>query len=175
VDLAEGISQEDIKLFLVEAGEQLQLLDEDIVKLERDAGNTKLLEEIFRAAYTLRGSSVMLGHNRMSQLAHALERVLDKVRKGTLKVTSNVVDALLNGLDILRVLKEELLTNNESAADVPGVISRLDAIIGIEKIQPQNDIQTTRSQTEAPNLPKPDEGRFSGRVSYQVRVALNKD
>jgi two-component system chemotaxis sensor kinase CheA len=175
VDLAEGISQEDIKLFLVEADEQLQLLDEDIVKLEREGGNTKLLEEIFRAAHTLKGSSAMLGQNRMSQLAHALESVLDKVRKGTLKVSSNVVDALLNGLDVLRILKEELLSTKESAADVPGVISRLDAIIGNENIQLKKDTQTALSPSEPPNLPKPDNGRLSGQVSYQVRVAFKKD
>ena len=111
----------------MEADEQLQLLDEDIVKLEREAGNTKLLKEILRAAHTLKGSSAMLGHNRMSQVAHALESVLDKFRKGTLKVTPDVVDALLNGLDVLPTSDGKPASSLAKYADigVPILIKRL--------------------------------------------------
>jgi two-component system chemotaxis sensor kinase CheA len=66
VELADGISPQDIKLFLTEADEQLQLLDEDIVRLERESDNIKLLQEIFRASHTIKGSSAMIGHQRMS-------------------------------------------------------------------------------------------------------------
>lgn len=66
MELADGISPQDIKLFLTEADEQLQLLDEDIVRLERESDNVKLLQEIFRASHTIKGSSAMIGHQRMS-------------------------------------------------------------------------------------------------------------
>ena len=66
MELADGISPQDIKLFLTEADEQLQLLDEDIVRLERESDNVKLLQEIFLASHTIKGSSAMIGHQRMS-------------------------------------------------------------------------------------------------------------
>ena len=81
--LAEGITQDDLKLFLQEADEQIQLLDEDILKLEREDISEELLQGIFRAAHTIKGSSAMIGHNKMSELAHGIENVLDKLRKKT--------------------------------------------------------------------------------------------
>ena len=68
MELSPDITSEDLQAFLQEADEQLQLLDEDIVKLERDHENPELIKEIFRAAHTLKGSSAMLGHQRMAEL-----------------------------------------------------------------------------------------------------------
>ncbi|MHB8105767.1 MAG: Hpt domain-containing protein, partial [Dehalococcoidales bacterium] len=81
MELASGITQEDLKLFLQEADEQLELLDEDIVRLEKEAENPDLMQEIFRAAHTLKGSSAMVGHQRLSELAHAMENVLDNIHR----------------------------------------------------------------------------------------------
>jgi two-component system chemotaxis sensor kinase CheA len=62
-------------------------------------------------------------------MAHGMENVLDKVRKGTLPVSSLVVDALLKGLDGLRILREELVTGEESKADINTVLLELEAAI----------------------------------------------
>ena len=80
MELAPDITAEDIQAFLQEAEEHLELLDEDIVRLEREGDNQELLQEIFRAAHTLKGSSAMLGHQRMAALAHLMESFLDLVR-----------------------------------------------------------------------------------------------
>ncbi len=125
--MAEGITQEDLKLFLQEADEQIQLLDEDIVRLEREADNADLLQEIFRAAHTLKGSSAMVGHQRMAGLAHAMENVLDMVRKRTLPVSPGVVDALLSGLDVMRALKGELVSPGTSETDIGPAVAELGA------------------------------------------------
>ena len=105
------IDREDLEVFLQEADEQLQLLDQDIVGLERDPTNGDILQEIFRASHTLKGSSGMLGHQRMAGMAHAMENVLDRLRKGTLAVSPQVIDALLHSLDALRLLRDELLSH----------------------------------------------------------------
>jgi len=127
MDLADGITQEDLSLFLQEADEQLQLLDEDIVRLEKEENNPDLMQEIFRAAHTLKGSSAMIGHNRMAELAHAMENVLDNLRKGTLSISPQIVDALLHGLDIMRELREELVSSDANEADITGVVAELEA------------------------------------------------
>jgi two-component system chemotaxis sensor kinase CheA len=118
MELAAGITQDDLKLFLQEADEQIQLLDEDIVRLEKESTNPDLMQEIFRAAHTLKGSSAMVGHQRMSDLAHAMENVLDNLRKKLMTINPQIIDALLHGLDVMRLLRKELVTTGGSPTDI---------------------------------------------------------
>ncbi|MCH9010908.1 MAG: chemotaxis protein CheA [Chloroflexi bacterium] len=126
MELASDITPEDLQVFLQEAEEHLQLLDEDFIRLEREQDNQDLLQEIFRAAHTLKGSSAMLGHERMTALAHVMETLLDNVRKGTQEVTTEVIDALLHSLDGLNLLKDELIDDDAPETDVTSVIEELE-------------------------------------------------
>ncbi len=129
-------SPEDLKVFLDEADEQLQLLEEDIVKMERDGEDDELVQEIFRAAHTLKGSSATLGHKRMAELTHVMENVLDRIRKHRLKLSTPLVDTLFACLDALRALKEEIVTGQESAVDLASLVHRLtDAGAGAGSVQ----------------------------------------
>ena len=130
MELASDITPEDLQVFLQEAEEHLQLLDEDFVRLEREQDNQDLLQEIFRAAHTLKGSSAMLGHERMTALAHVMETLLDNVRKGTQEVTTEVIDALLHSLDGLNLLKDELIDDGAPETDVTRVIEELENVTG---------------------------------------------
>jgi two-component system chemotaxis sensor kinase CheA len=127
MELANGITQEDLKLFLQEADEQLQLLDEDIIRLEKEAENPDLMQEIFRAAHTLKGSSGVVGNQSLSELAHAMENVLDSIRKNILSVSPTVIDALLNGLDVMRVLRQEMVSPGASPTDIKDAVTELNA------------------------------------------------
>jgi len=119
------ISPEELKVFMEEAEEHIQLLDEDIIKLENEGNNQELLQEIFRAAHTLKGSSAMLGHERMAEVTHAMESLLDKLRNHKISVNSKIIDALLFSLDALKTLKGEIVTRRESDVDIPLIVSRL--------------------------------------------------
>ena len=133
MDLFSDIPPEDLKVFTEEAEEQLQLLDESIIRMESEGTDPLLIQEIFiqeifRAAHTLKGSSAMLGHQLMSQLAHAMETVLDRVRKGTLPITTPVIDALLLGLDGLRTMKDDLTAYRESVLDIGPSVAKLELV-----------------------------------------------
>lgn len=132
MNLDPDITQEDLQVFLDEADEQLQLLDENIVAIEGLDDSSDLIQEIFRAAHTLKGSSAMLGYPEMTDLGHAMETLLDKVRKGSLAPTTNVVDALLHSLDKLRLLKDALIELPDEPIDVSGVVAELNAAGGDE-------------------------------------------
>jgi two-component system chemotaxis sensor kinase CheA len=175
VELADGITPQDIKLFLTEADEQLQLLDEDIVRLERESGNVKLLQEIFRASHTIKGSSAMIGHQRMSHMAHGMENVLDKVRKGTLPVSSLVVDALLKGLDGLRILREELVTGEESKADINTVLLELEAAILQGETSPEAAVAAAELPLDNESKAKLDNAQSRGERGFHIKVVVNKD
>ncbi|MEE8372748.1 MAG: chemotaxis protein CheA [Dehalococcoidia bacterium] len=178
MELAPDITAEDLKVFLEEAEEQLQLLDEDIIRLEKEEGNEALLQEIFRAAHTLKGSSAMLGHTRMSNLAHAMESVLDRVRKGTLLPGSGVVDALLHSLDGLRALNEELVSPDESEYDIASAVAELNAAMGGEG----ESASVAGDGGEMGPLALDDDGRerlqsavAAGQTAYQVSVGFDKE
>ena len=175
MDLAAGITPEDLDLFIQEADEQLQLLDEDIVRLEKESGNPDLMQEIFRAAHTLKGSSAMVGHQRLSDLAHAMEGVLDQVRKGTLAVSVSIVDALLHGLDVMRLLRKELDSPDAEPTDINDAVTELSALI-TENKPPEKQI-TEQSAVLTPNAE--DQARMEkacreGKQAYFIKVLFNK-
>lgn len=123
MELVFNATPEDIKVFLEEAEELLQLLDEDLVRLERETENAPLLQEIFRIVHTLKGSSAALGHEKMARLSHAMESTLDKLRKSEAVVTTQTIDALLKGLDCLRVFAVEVRTSQDSGVEMDAVLA----------------------------------------------------
>jgi two-component system chemotaxis sensor kinase CheA len=132
------IEPDEVGFFIQEADEHLQALDEDLVRLEQEGDNVDLLQRIFRAVHTLKGASAMIHHQRMADLTHAMENVLDGFRKGTLVPTPSLIDTLLEGLDILKVLKEEVITLEESDADVGGVVATLEALGRTDPLEGQS-------------------------------------
>ena len=128
IDLDADLSPEELQVFLQDTDEQLQLLDEDIVKLENEGDNPDLLQEIFRAAHTIKGSSAMVGYETMAELTHAMESILDKLRHGELSVTTEIADALLHALDDLRVLRENLTADEETDIDINAAIEQLEKL-----------------------------------------------
>jgi len=97
------LSQDELELFVTEAEENIANLENGLLKLERE-GDAALVAELFRYAHTLKGSAGAAGLTEMSQLAHAMENLLDEVRNGTRKVTSDLVDTLLECVDMLRAM-----------------------------------------------------------------------
>jgi len=125
MDLVLDASAEDLKVFLAEGEELLALLDANILTLEKGGRDRAVLQEIFRAAHTLKGSSAAIGHQRMANLTHLMESVLDKVRKDELETSTELIDLLLECLDALRVLHGEVATLRESAEDFTPLVRRL--------------------------------------------------
>ena len=130
MDLASDITPEDIEVFLQEAEEQLQLMDEEIVQVEKEEDPSSLLQNIFRAAHTLKGSSAMLGYDAMTHLGHAMENLLDHLRDGSVEVSTGVIDALLGSLDVLKVMKEDLASGSDSNIDAAPAVAALEQAAG---------------------------------------------
>lgn len=125
MDLKFDASAEDLKVFVQEAEELIQQIDESILRLEKEGEDPELIQEIFRAAHTIKGSAGMLGHERMAQLMHAWETLFDKVRKSELSVTTELIDLLLDCLDALKVLKDECYTLKASDVDIESLSNQL--------------------------------------------------
>ncbi len=145
MSLATDVTAEEMQVFLEEAEEQIALLDRSIVGLEVNGGDPQLLQEIFRAAHTIKGSSAMLGHQRMTELTHAMESLLDLLRKGKLKASEEVVDCLLQGLDILKMLRDELVLQEESDVNVAPAVAKLREVAGKASITDRRRSGDSRS------------------------------
>src|SRR3981081_190710 len=105
-ELQFDLSADDQALFLAEGDETLQRVEESLVDLERAPDDQALLNEIFRAAHTIKGNSATIGHTRMAALTHAMETRLDDVRKRTASVTPQLIEAMLEALDVLKLLRD---------------------------------------------------------------------
>ncbi len=123
IDLDE--MKEIIDDFLVEADELLHSLDTNLVKLEATPNDLNLLNEIFRAAHTIKGTSSFLGFEQVTSLTHKMEDVLNKLRKAEMVVTPSIMDLLLESLDMLKVLIANVHESNFEEVEIEGLIASL--------------------------------------------------
>ena len=102
-----------LEIFLDETKEHLQNLNTQILNLEADAENMDTVNEIFRAAHSLKGMAGTMGYKRMQNLTHDMENVFSEVRNGNIKVQPEMIDVLFQCLDAL----EEYTNNIQETAD----------------------------------------------------------
>ena len=130
-----GMSQEffDPELFadfIAEAKEHLETIEPNLLELEKTPDNLALLNDIFRPMHSLKGASGFLGLNRINQLAHKSENILDELRKGSMVVTSEIMDVILASTDALRQMIDNLeVTNAEGDVEIEHIMAQIDAIL----------------------------------------------
>lgn len=121
------LTPEEMELFLQEANEQVDTMEELLVTLESGAGDDALAA-IFRAAHTLKGGAATAGMQRTAELTHVLESLLDQIRSGNRDADADTVDALLDAVDWLRTNLRIIEQHGiESDADVSDIVARLEA------------------------------------------------
>jgi len=99
--------------FINESNEHLESLEPKLLQLEKEPNNLELLNDIFRSFHTIKGASSFLGLTQIINLSHKLENVLDSLRRGKLKATSEIIDLLFKGTDILKTLFEDLSSGDK--------------------------------------------------------------
>lgn len=117
-------SETEIAVFLDELDEKIEILNENLLLLEKEESNPELLQEIFRAAHTIKGSSAVMGYNRVSQLTHEMENLFDRLRQGTLDISAELIDLLFESLDVLKSLRDEI-TGQGDHVDIEITVNRL--------------------------------------------------
>src|SRR5580658_10866763 len=111
---------EIVKDFLVESYENLDLLDRDLVGLEKNPKDRDALAEVFRTIHTIKGTSGFLGFSKLERVAHAGESLLTRLRDGELTLNPERTTALLGMVDAVRqMLKEITSTGQDGENDYP--------------------------------------------------------
>lgn len=135
-----------IQDFNANSEEIMTALDEAILQLEKEPDNKEIIEEIFRGAHTLKGAAGMFGFKALERVMHRMENLFDLIRKNRLAVTSDTVDVVFQGLDLLRVLLQAVKDGKPCGAEtVPVVIALEQAARGqpskIVKAAPTSDTE----------------------------------
>ena len=142
--------------FLIEAGDLLSGVDNKLVDLERSPDDRGLLNEIFRGFHTIKGGAGFLNATELVTLCHLTENLFDKLRNGELRITPEVMDAILEATATVRDMFDCLEHGTQPAAANAALIARLrQAIAGEWSGAPRPAAQPARVAPPAPPAPKP--------------------
>lgn len=106
-----------LEIFIDESNEHLQTLSDQLMIIEKEPDNKNTIDEIFRAAHSLKGMAGTMGYKRMQNLTHDMENVFSEVRNGNLKVNSSMVDVLFQCLDALQVYVSNIQQSQDEGTD----------------------------------------------------------
>lgn len=141
-----------LEIFIDETREYLQSLNEQLLILEESPDNQDTINEIFRAAHTIKGMAGTMGFKRMQKLTHDMENVFSEVRNEKMSVTSELVDTLFKGLDALQGYLDSIVeTGSEGEDDNQDIIDGLAKILaeGLSKGVVKKEIAPEKEAMEA--------------------------
>ncbi|MEW6698040.1 MAG: chemotaxis protein CheA [Bacillota bacterium] len=180
----------EIGVFIDELEEKIQVINDGLLVLERDEENSDIIQEIFRAAHTIKGSSGIMGYQNMAGLTHEMENLFDKIRHGEIHVTSAMVNVLFEALDTLKALKEEV-TGGGPAVDTSAVVARIKGFVEggstagqnptihaapVQNVSAEPEL-STRSWLEIRDVEENviREAEYRGFQCYKVAVDIDRD
>lgn len=139
-----------LEIFIDETKEHLQNLNEQLLVLEKEPENTDTINEIFRAAHSLKGMAGTMGFKRMQRLTHDMENVFSEIRNGKFKVTAPMVDVLFRGLDALENYLDNVVSSgDEGEEDNEDVINDLNAFLNGGSAAPDKKAETSSATPAA--------------------------
>lgn len=106
-----------LEIFVEETREHLQNLNEHILVLEKEPDNKETIDEIFRAAHSLKGMSGTMGYKRMQHLTHNMENAFSEIKNGRMQATSDLVDIIFQCLDALETYLDNIINNQDEGTD----------------------------------------------------------
>jgi two-component system chemotaxis sensor kinase CheA len=128
-DYLDPNNEELLKDFFSEAQMQVDTLEQNILVLENEGANKDAVDEIFRAAHTLKGGSATVEMMELSHFTHLVEDVLDAIRSDQLVVNEDVVDTLLSAIDVIKAMLEQRMNGAVYQEDTSQIESRLSALL----------------------------------------------
>jgi chemotaxis protein histidine kinase CheA/CheY-like chemotaxis protein len=163
--------------FVQEAREYLEVLNRDMVGLEKNRDSGDLLVEMLRAAHTLKGSSRMLKYMDVNQVSHCLEDALEDVRDGRVAMSAEVGDVLFLALDQIGSCVEGIARGSEGDRDVSAVCRSLESLRAVA--EPVADpapasaaVPVAAAEVADAGVPVPDRSAFAGTFVQEAREHL---
>ncbi len=160
--------QEIMEDFLIEAFEMNEQLDQDLVELEHNPEDLDLLNRIFRVAHTIKGSSSFLNLNILTHLTHNMEDVLNRARKGEIKITPDIMDVVLRSIDLMKTLLVTIRdtgsdTNNGKENEIEEAVKQLQAITS-------QNLESTKETSGTKEAPKEVKEEIKEKTKEEVKA-----
>ncbi len=152
-DYLDPNNEELLKDFFSEANGQVEALEQNVLVLENDPSNHDAIDEIFRAAHTLKGGSGTVEMTELAQFTHLVEDVLDGIRSGKAKADESLIDALLASIDVIKAMLDARANGRAYKEDYSAVKDTLAALKGIASGKPAP--AKAASPQSAPASPPP--------------------
>lgn len=150
-----------LEIFIDETKEHLQTLSDQLMILEQEPENMDTINEIFRAAHSLKGMAGTMGYKRMQRLTHDMENVFQEVRSGNMTVKSELVDVLFRGLDALESYLSNIMeTADEGTEDNEEIINTLNGIADAATGKEGADAVVSAIASTAPETSKASGARY---------------
>ncbi len=183
------MNQQDIdeltEVFVDESQEIVENLDKDVLELEQYVGaptvNRDLLNNIFRYAHTLKGNSGLAGADKLRDLAHKLESLLDRLRKEKIALSGEIVDVLFEGIDRIKSILQEIISGTDNNTVIEDVIKQVENILaGKSTEKPASEVSkpaVDKAKTPKPT-PKPDkpqgEKTIPSEIPWEIKRVLTE-
>jgi len=132
-DYLDPNNEELLKDFFIEAELQVETLEQNILVLENDPGEKDSIDEIFRAAHTLKGAAATVQMTQLAKFTHLVEDVLDGIRGGGTAVDEGVIDLLLNSIDVIKEMMQTAKDGTSYDRDISDIEEGLRSLLGGEK------------------------------------------
>ena len=129
-DYLDPNNEELLKDFFAEAQMQVDTLEQNVLVLENDVGNKDAVDEIFRAAHTLKGGSATVEMMELSGFTHLVEDVFDAIRGDKLSVNEDVIDILLSAIDVIKAMLGQRMNGSVYQEDISDIMDKLKALLG---------------------------------------------
>ncbi|MDR1025495.1 MAG: chemotaxis protein CheA [Treponema sp.] len=150
-DYLDPNNEELLKDFFSEAQMQVDTLEQNILVLENEGGNKDSVDEIFRAAHTLKGGSATVEMMELSHFTHLVEDVLDAIRSDQLSVNEDVVDVLLSAIDVIKAMLGRRMEGAVYQEDTSEIETKLSALLPDDARSKKG----SAARAAAPKAPKP--------------------
>jgi len=179
-------TEQYLDVFIDESVEHLDVLYNQLVELEKNPTEKKVIEEIFRAAHTIKGMSATMGFEDVAHLTHYIENVFDGIRYDKIAVNAQIIDVLFSAIDQLNAMLEDISNGGDGKQNVKQVVAQLENIekgVSIDEVAAAKEekketttgsLQTLKSidEFEMAILNESSERGFS---NYEITVELRED
>lgn len=180
-------SNQYLDIFIDESTEHLDTLYEQLLELEKQPEEKSIIEEIFRAAHTLKGMSATMGYDDLANLTHKLENVFDGIRYDKIKVQPDMMDDMFKAVDQLNEMVSDIANGGDGKQDISQIMNRLDQIEkGIDVSA--SEVQETKQEKEEAAITSDltieidefqltilEESQEQGFTSFEIVVELSEE
>ena len=154
-DYFDPSNEELLKDFYSEAEMQVNILEQNILSLENNPSNSEAVDEIFRAAHTLKGGAATVAMNELAEFTHIVEDVLDEIRSKNVEVDEDVIDCLLQSIDIIKEMLEERVKGRIFSGNISDLTKALKKYL-IKDSKDKDNIKQPEKTLELKPEKKPD-------------------